>query len=330
MKNSSMMLFFTMTVLSVILIINSNNWMSLWMGLEINMMAFISLIAKSKDHLISESMMMYFLVQSMGSVMVLLMIILNNSLMFYSMASTMTMNVLMMGMCIKLGVPPFHSWFPEMMSKLNWIKGLMLMTWQKIAPMFIMASCMSNLLMLFIILSVLAGALGGLNHTSLRKLIAYSSINHMGWMISCLYFNSNLWMMYLTIYTIMMTPLTVWMHYNKIYFMNQASVMTKTLTEKMVLSLNMLSMGGLPPFIGFYPKWMIIQSMMENGSKIIIIIMVMCSLLTLLYYMRMLTSMFMMNNYMNKWMIKNKNNKTMKMMFLINMMLPLGMYMFTF
>nr|AEH21213.1 NADH dehydrogenase subunit 2 [Himacerus apterus] len=329
MKNSSKLLFLMINIISVFIVLNSNNWISMWMGLEINLMAFIPLMSKINNHLIAESMMMYFLMQSMGSLILLISILSNNMFMFNNMNMNSYMNMIMLlSLMIKLGVAPFHFWFPEVMSKMNWYNCYMLMTWQKVAPMTIMSMIyMEKLMLIMIMMSVITGAIGGLNQTSMRKIMAYSSINHMGWMMSCMYMNNNSWMLYLMLYSIMLMPIIMWLIMNNIYLLNQMSLMTNTIMEKMNMSMTFMSLGGLPPFIGFFPKWMVIQYMIELNLIYILIIMVMFSLLTLFMYMRLISTMLLMNYSLNKWMIKPIKNKLVStIMFMMNMMLPLTMY----
>nr|YP_007025099.1 NADH dehydrogenase subunit 2 [Gorpis annulatus]AEI53342.1 NADH dehydrogenase subunit 2 [Gorpis annulatus] len=329
MKNSSMTMFITIITMSVMMILNSNNWINIWIGLEINMMAFIPMIYKVKNHLTSESCMMYFLIQSMGSMILLCMILITNTLMMTEMMiNTIMSNILIMSMAIKMGVPPFHFWMPEVMNKMNWIKCLMLMTLQKIPLLFTMSLINPTIIMMVLIItSVIMGAMGGLNHTSLRKMMAYSSMNHMGWMMSCIIINKNLWILYMMMYIIITIPLMMWLNYYKLYYINQISMTASTLVSKMTLLINMMSMGGMPPFTGFYMKWMVIKSFTIMNMQFMIVIMIMCSLLTLFYYIRMMSPMFLMHYSMNNWMIKYYSYKFMlTIMFIVNMIMPAAMY----
>nr|YP_009917419.1 NADH dehydrogenase subunit 2 [Nabis ferus]QLF99799.1 NADH dehydrogenase subunit 2 [Nabis ferus] len=330
MKNSSNLLFLSITIFSALVVISSNNWISMWMGLEMNLMAFIPLISKTKNHFLAQSCMMYFLVQSMGSLMMLFVILFNSLIMVHYEAMSNSMSIIiMLSMCIKMGVPPLHFWFPEIMSKMNWMKCYIMMTLQKVAPLTIMSTIGHNsMLMVMITMSVVVGSIGGLNQSSMRKLMAYSSINHMGWMMSCMYINNNSWMMYLLLYTIMLTPILLWLSMYNIYFMNQINVYVNTYLDKLMMSIMMLSLGGLPPFIGFFPKWMVIQYMIEMNMYWTITIMVMCSLLTLYFYMRMISSILLMYSSVNNWLIKPiKTYINSTFMFIMNLMLPIIMYM---
>nr|YP_011010459.1 NADH dehydrogenase subunit 2 [Asclepios annandalei]WPW47087.1 NADH dehydrogenase subunit 2 [Asclepios annandalei] len=326
-KISTKMIMMSTTIMSTLIVLSSENWFSMWMGLEMNMMSFIPLMEKSKNMLSSESKMIYFIIQSMASMMFMFMIIMNPMIMIEeNMINEISMSLITLSMAMKLGMAPMHLWFINIMKKMKWNNCMILMTWQKIAPLYVMSNTSSNnfIMTIMSIISAIIGAIGGINQTSVKNIMAYSSINHLGWITICINHDNETWIKYLIIYSIMIIILTKIMNKKSINFINQMNTNMKTKTEKMSLLIMMLSLGGLPPFIGFLPKWMVIQSLMNNDCKMIIMILMMTSMITLFYYMRMIVPMIMMNNYINKWNIKTTNMKYMYMMnFLINMMLPI-------
>nr|YP_011010654.1 NADH dehydrogenase subunit 2 [Halobates katherinae]WPW47334.1 NADH dehydrogenase subunit 2 [Halobates katherinae] len=329
MKISTKMMMLTTTILSTLLVLSSENWFSMWMGLEINMLSFIPLMEEEKNLMSSESKMIYFIIQSMASMMFIFMITVNPLIMIdENMINYLPMSIITLSMTMKIGMAPMHLWFINIMKKLKWNNVMMLMTWQSIAPLYILSNTNNNILMvnMLAILSALIGAIGGINQTSTKKIMAYSSVNHLGWMVACVLYDNETWMKYLIIYSLMMFILTQSFKKKSINFMNQMNTNMNTKTEKISFIMMMLSLGGLPPFLGFLPKWLVIQSLMNNECKITIMILMMTSMITLFYYMRMITPIIMMNNYINKWNIKSSNMKMTNMMnLLINMMLPITM-----
>nr|AFI54838.1 NADH dehydrogenase subunit 2 [Poecilocoris nepalensis] len=316
--NKSKLLFFLILSYGTIFTLSSNSWISMWMGMEMNMMAFIPLL-NEKNKLSSEAMMIYLLTQSMSSMMFMFSVMMMNLT-----VNQMFNNMMMISLLIKLGAAPFHFWLPEILTKMSWINSAILMTWQKIAPLMIINNMMYNnkIMQLSIIMSVLVGALGGLNQMSLRKIMGYSSINHLGWMLSLSKIKNN-WMSYMCVYTIMVIMMC-WMfnQYNMIHI-NQINNMNMTITEKLTYLTSMMSLGGLPPFLGFLPKWLVIQTLMMNQSYGTIFIMVMSSLLSLFYYMRTMTKLMLTFSTMNKWMMIKSSKQIMNMMLITNMSLPL-------
>nr|QDI93362.1 NADH dehydrogenase subunit 2 [Rubeospineus bicorniger] len=332
MKTSSKTLFFFMMIMSTLMVVNSSSWMSMWMGLEMNLMSFIPLISVSKNTFNSQSIMMYFLIQSLASMM-FIMIILTNKYMFIYMNSDFIKTSVLITMMIKMGMPPFHFWFPEIMNKMKWTMCMLLMTWQKVAPMYIMSLVikLDKTSILVICLSAIMGAIGGLNQTSTRKIMAYSSINHMSWMISCAATFKKSWIMYMMIYSIMMMLMSMMMYEYNIMYINQMNIFFKKKMDKMIMVFLMLSIGGLPPFLGFIPKWIAIQYMISTNEIIMLLIMTTSSLITLSYYLRMSSTMNMSMSHSQKWMYLFKTNKkTSVYLFYMNMMLPVSILLMNF
>nr|UPL65663.1 NADH dehydrogenase subunit 2 [Helcomeria spinosa] len=325
MTNSSKLLFSYILFASTIITLSSSNWLGMWMGLEMNLMSFIPLISKNKDKKSSQAMIIYFLTQSIGSMLFIFSIFINHLIFMLPNELNEMMNMMIMvSMMIKVGAAPFHFWLPEMMANLDWMKCILLMTWQKVAPLSIMYNLMPNnwFFYLSILLSSMIGGLGGLNQTSLRKIFAYSSINHLSWMMMFMSFSAS-WPKYLIIYSIMVIMICSFFSMKKIYFINQLNSSTPSITEKFTCISLMLSMGGLPPFLGFFPKWMVIQSMINSEMFLIILLMMMFSLLTLFYYLRIMINYTMFFSTMNK-INQNNNYYNMKTYYIliINFMMP--------
>nr|YP_009694507.1 NADH dehydrogenase subunit 2 [Eurydema oleracea]QEI26492.1 NADH dehydrogenase subunit 2 [Eurydema oleracea] len=322
MKKSSWLFMLTL-IISTMVTLSSNNWISMWIGLELNMMSFIPLIVNKINKSSSEAAMIYFLIQSVSSMLLIMMVML---LMCKYLVNIN--NILMMiniSLLIKLGAAPFHMWLPEIMSKMEWSKCIILMTWQKIAPLFMMSNLnSSSIINMSIIWSVGIGSLGGINQSSLRKMMGYSSINHLGWMLA-INKSMNLWTMYLMIYSLMVLLVCMMFMNYKMYFINQISSLSMNNTEKTSMFIMMLSMGGLPPFIGFLPKWITIQSMLNNKEIIMILFMVMCSLITLMYYLRIMMNMCLSYNSSIKWSTTYNVKPLMFFTIMINLSLPLIM-----
>nr|UZC53689.1 NADH dehydrogenase subunit 2 [Ultragryllacris pulchra rubricapitis] len=299
-------LLFLITLLSGTLIsISSNSWFSAWMGLEINLLSFIPLMTSPKNILSTEASLKYFLVQALASIIFLFsttyMQIFSDSLLIIN---TFFISLISSTLLLKMGAAPFHFWFPGTMEGLSWTNGFILLTWQKIAPLMLLSYLikMSTFISLIIIISVIIGSLGGLNQTSLRKLLAYSSINHLGWMVAAMFCGENLWELYFTIYTILTLSLIFMFSTFQIFHINQNFIsLTFNPSLKLLLYLTLLSLGGLPPFFGFLPKWMVIQNLISLNALFTVIVMVTMTLITLFYYLRLSFSAFLLSYLQPKW-----------------------------
>lgn len=158
------------------------------------------------------------------------------------------------------------------------------------------------LLIVAILISTLIGAIGGLNQNSLRKLLAFSSINHIGWIISAIIFNENLWLVYFLIYTFLNICVIIMFNKYKIFYLNQIYTLFMGSTViKFSLLTSLLSLGGLPPFLGFIPKWLIIQSLIFIKLNFINIFIICISLITLFYYLKVGFAAFIINYNEFNW-----------------------------
>nr|UEK75584.1 NADH dehydrogenase subunit 2 [Epistrophe zibaiensis] len=306
-NNSSKILFIFILMMSTMITISSNSWLGAWMGLEINLLSFIPLM--SDNNLMSnEASLKYFLTQALASSILLFSSILylyQNSFMnqiFYDNNNYICMMILS-SLLMKSGTAPFHFWFPNVMEGLSWMNSLILMTWQKIGPLMLISYLIiKSMLFWCILLSILIGSLGGLNQTSLRKLMTFSSINHLGWMLMSMYSNESLWITYFFFYTFLSFNLIFLFNMFKLFHMNQLfSLFMFNKPLKFSLFLNLLSLGGLPPFLGFIPKWLTIQYLTFNNQLFMMSVMIVMTLLTLFFYLRLCYTAFMLNYYENNW-----------------------------
>lgn len=204
---------------------------------------------------------------------------------------------------IKRGAAPFHFWFPNVIEGLNWINSLILITWQKIGSLILISYLIIKFIIFWcILLSIIIGSLGGLNQTSLRKLITFSSINHLGWILISIYSNESLWITYFLFYRFLSFNLIFLFNIFKLFHINQLFILfffNKTL--KFSLFLNLLSLGGLPPFLGFIPKWLTIQYLTLNNQLFILTVIIVITLITLFFYLRLCYTAFILNYFENNW-----------------------------
>nr|AMP88113.1 NADH dehydrogenase subunit 2 [Wohlfahrtia magnifica] len=328
-NNSSKIMFFGILLMGTLISISANSWLGAWMGLEINLLSFIPLMSDNKL-MSTEASLKYFLTQALASSVLLfatiLMLLNMNSINCKFFTEMMIFSSLM----LKSGTAPFHFWFPNVMEGLSWVNALILMTWQKIAPLMLISYVIFKpLIITSIILSSLIGALGGLNQTSLRKLMAYSSINHLGWMLAAMYNNNLLWLNYFMFYSFLSFTMILMFYMFKISHINQLfSVFFYSKTMKFFLVFNLLSLGGLPPFLGFLPKWIVIQSLTFNNQLFLLTFLVLTTLITLYFYMRLSYSALMLNYTENNWMNYSsyKTNNLLIFMF-CSFLSSLGLFM---
>nr|ANW06498.1 NADH dehydrogenase subunit 2 [Scutiger liupanensis] len=286
--------------LGTIITMSSHHWLLAWAGLEINTLAIIPLMASMHHPRAIEATTKYFLTQAAAAALILFASI-NNAWITGEWATIVSMNplsttLLSIALTIKLGLAPFHFWLPDVLQGLTLNTGLILTTWQKLAPMTLMFMLAPNLytplLLLMAVLSVLVGGWGGLNQTQIRKILAYSSIAHLGWMIAIMSVCPPLAMFNLAVYILMTTSMFLTFHLlSSTNISSLASSWTKTPVITVLASLALLSMGGLPPLSGFFPKLLILTELVKQNTVMIASIMALSGLISLFFYVRLLYSL---------------------------------------
>nr|AGU68718.1 NADH dehydrogenase subunit 2 [Ptilinopus jambu]AGU68723.1 NADH dehydrogenase subunit 2 [Ptilinopus jambu] len=276
--------------------ISSSHWVMAWTGLEINTLAIIPLISKSHHPRAIEATIKYFLVQATASALLL----------FSSMSNAWSTGqwditqlthptsclLLTIAIAMKLGLVPFHFWFPEVLQGSSMTTALLLSTALKFPPITILFltshSLNPTLLTTMAIASAALGGWMGLNQTQIRKILAFSSISHMGWMTIITIYNPNLTLLTFYLYALMTS--TVFLTLNTTKTLKLATMMTswtKTPMLNATLMLTLLSLAGLPPLTGFLPKWLIIQELTKQEMTATATIMATLSLLGLFFYLRL-------------------------------------------
>nr|WKU84058.1 NADH dehydrogenase subunit 2 [Orthoprosopa multicolor] len=334
-NNSAKIMFLFILMTSTMITISANSWLSAWMGLEINLLSFIPLM--SDNNLMSnEASLKYFLTQALASSILLFSTILfmyQNNFMIQNFINDYVNSMILSALLMKSGAAPFHFWFPNVMEGLSWMNSLILMTWQKIGSLMLISYLIIKFMLFWcILLSVIIGALGGLNQTSLRKLMTFSSINHLGWMIMSMYSNESLWITYFLFYSFLSFNLVFLFNMFKLFHINQLfSLFFFNKTLKFSLFLNLLSLGGLPPFLGFIPKWLTIQYLTFNNQLFMMTIMIIMSLVTLFFYLRLCYTAFMLNYFENNWTFNiHWNNFLMNLYLLFSFISSFGLFIISF
>nr|AIG23592.1 NADH dehydrogenase subunit 2 [Pseudochirulus herbertensis] len=275
----------------------SNHWLLAWMGLEINTLAIIPMMTHPNHPRATESAIKYFLTQATASMMIMFAIIYNawmtNQWSLSQMYNNPASTLMTLALAIKLGLAPFHFWLPEVTQGIPLLSGMILLTWQKVAPMSLLyqisPSLNTKILITLAISSTLLGGWGGLNQTHLRKILAYSSIAHMGWMIIIILINPTMTLINLLIYII--TTLTLFLmlnHSSMTKIKSISNLWTKSTPMTIIILLTLLSLGGLPPLTGFMPKWLILQELATHNNLTTAILMALSALLSLFFYMRII------------------------------------------
>nr|QNS38415.1 NADH dehydrogenase subunit 2 [Nyctiprogne leucopyga] len=290
------LIFYTSLLLGTTITISSNHWAMAWTGLEINTLAIVPLISKSHHPRAVEAAIKYFLVQAAASALLLFSSMTNawatGQWDITQLTHPTSCLLLTAALAMKLGLVPFHFWFPEVLQGSSLTTALLLSTMMKFPPttiLFLTSNSLNPTLMTTMALTSTAlGGWMGLNQTQIRKILAFSSISHLGWMAIIVTYNPKLTLMTFYLYTIMTA--TIFFTLNTTKTTKLSTVMTswtKTPMLNATLMLTLLSLAGLPPLTGFLPKWLIIQELTKQEMATAATIIAMLSLLGLFFYLRL-------------------------------------------
>nr|AER58999.1 NADH dehydrogenase subunit 2 [Thripadectes melanorhynchus]AGP50548.1 NADH dehydrogenase subunit 2 [Thripadectes melanorhynchus melanorhynchus] len=331
-------------ILGTTITISSNHWAMAWTGLEINTLAILPLISNPHHPRAIEATTKYFLVQAAASTLLLFSSTTNALLTGQWDITQLTHPIpcllMTVAISIKLGLVPFHFWFPEVLQGSSLTTALLLSTIMKFPPisLFLLTSPSLNYTLLTI-LAISSAALGGwmgLNQTQIRKVLAFSSISHLGWMTIIIIYHPKLTLITFYLYCLMTTTIFTTLNTTKtLKLSSMMTAWTKIPSLSATLMLSLLSLAGLPPLTGFLPKWLIIQELTKQEMTPMATIIALLSLLGLFFYLRLaycatITLPPNSSNYMKQWQTNKPVNILIPtMMTLTTMLLPLSPMIFT-
>nr|ATG83379.1 NADH dehydrogenase subunit 2 [Ailuronyx seychellensis] len=300
---------------STIITMSSHHWILAWIGLELNTLSIMPIIMKPHHPRATEATTKYFLIQTLAAALILFASTMNawqtGQWSIINTTSNLAATTMTMAIMLKLGLAPIHFWYPEVIQGTTLSTALIISTWQKIAPLtllyLMMNSLPTNTLLTLGLTSTVIGGLMGLGQTQTRKIMAFSSIAHMGWLVTALTLSPTLSTLTIMMYMILTTTM----------FSSLNHTQTKTITDlgaswtqsPMLLTLTMatlMSLGGLPPLTGFMPKWLIIKNLTAMDLNLLSVLLTLSTLPSLFFYIRMaylttLTSPPHTTNTEHKW-----------------------------
>nr|AFP67634.1 NADH dehydrogenase subunit 2 [Pachydactylus punctatus] len=321
---------------STIITMSSHHWLLAWLGLELNTLSILPIIMKPHHPRATKATTKYFLIQTTAAALILFASTLNawktGHWNILSPSSPTSNIILLSAILLKLGIAPAHLWYPDIIQGSNMLTALTVSTWQKLAPLSLPTYVMNTTtaILLLGLLSVAIGGWAGLNQTQTRKIMAFSSIAHMGWLMMALTTNPHLTTLTLITYLLMTTAT----------FLSLTSTTTKTLQDlgttwshspalATMTVLTLLSLGGLPPLTGFMPKLLILKELILMNLTPTSTLLAMISLPSLYFYTRMVYFTIITtppNTTCTKhtWRLSNnKNTNPTLIMSLATMLLPI-------
>jgi NADH-quinone oxidoreductase subunit N len=325
--------FYTLSLfalLGVMLLISANSLVTVYLGLELISLSSYALVAYDRDSPRgSEAAMKYFVLGSMASGMLLY-----GMSMIYGATGTLDLQLvaestqraggdntllifglvfLVVGLAFKLGVVPFHMWIPDVYEGAPVATTLFISSVPKMAA-FAMAIRLlqtglgalqddwSQMLAILAALSIVLGNLAAIAQSNIKRMLAYSTISHMGFVLLGLLpgtaegFGAG--MFYVIVYSLMSAAA-----FGMVIALSARGVEAEKLTDfkglnsrnswyAAIMAMVMFSMAGVPVFVGFFAKWLVIKAALDAGLVWLAILAVVFSVVGAFYYIRVVKLMY--------------------------------------
>ncbi len=322
-----------LSILGMMVMVSGYSLLTLYLGLEILSLSLYTLIAIARDRSEAvEAALKYFVLGAIASGLLLygmsMIYGISGSLnigeiMAFSSSATLASRdilvlnfglvFLVIGIAFKLGAVPFHMWVPDVYQGAPTSVTMFISTVPKIAAVAMlvrllvdglgmMQSYWSDLFIMLAILSIALGSIVALLQTNIKRLLAYSTISHIGFVL--LGFSTGVVSGYgAAVFYILAYVLMSLAAFGVIILLNKKGFEADLISDYKGLSKHspwfalmmlivMLSMAGMPPFIGFYAKLLILQQVVSSGMIIVAIIAVVFAVISAYYYLQIIKSMY--------------------------------------
>ncbi len=325
--------FFTLSLfalLGVMLLISANSLLMTYLGLELISLSVYALVAfDRKSGRGSESAMKYFVLGSMASGMLLYGMSMiygaTGSLVLPDIAAAISIQggddillifglvFVVVGIAFKFGVVPFHMWIPDVYEGAPPAVTLFISSVPKLAAFAMAYRFLSSglgdlhvhwqsMLAALAVLSIILGNLAAIMQTNIKRMLAYSTISHMGFVMLGLLpgsaFGFGASMYYVIVYGIMSVA-----SFGMVILLSASGVEAENLDDfkglnqrspfyAAIMGLVMFSMAGVPPMVGFFAKLMVLKAVIEAGMMWLAVAAVVFAVIGAFYYLRVIKYMY--------------------------------------
>lgn len=319
------------TLLGLMLLVSSYNFISFYLAIElISLSSYILAASQKKSVFSTEAALKYFVLGAIGSGFILFgssLIYLYTgslnfgtiSLIFSNISDLMKISgalygfiFLLAGILFKIGAAPFHMWLPDVyegspnnitalfsiVPKIAFIGILIRLffdTFHHVSVYF------ENIIYISCISSLLIGSIATLRQKKIKRLMAYSSISHVGYILLAFVSNNLMNIQYIIFYLIIYILMTVnlWIVFISLrknnrpvkYITDLTNLLENNKMLTMILVFTLFSMMGIPPFAGFFSKFFIIYSAVNGGYFGLALFAILLSTIGAFYYLRLIKIM---------------------------------------
>ncbi len=333
-KNFEIPILLLFSTLGMMLMISANNLMSMYLAIELQSLSLYVAAAIKRDSISSaESGVKYFILGALSSG-----ILLYGFSLIYGFSGSMSFNdinfyllkyeslnlglifglvFVMVGLAFKVSAVPFHMWTPDVYEGApNSITAFFAIVPKIAAVALIFRFCLvpfenfyfewSQIVLFLSVASMFLGAIAAIAQTNIKRLLAYSSIGHIGYILIALVSANNdgvkaasIYMFSYIIMNIAIFAIILSIRVKNEYLVKISDLKGLSKTNPIVsllISIIMLSMAGIPPFIGFFGKFYIFIAAIQKELYILSILGVIASVISAFYYLRIIKIMYFDEN----------------------------------
>ena len=311
--------------MGALVVIVTDNLFILYLGLELQTFPIFILISKNRLWLkSSEAGLKYFVLGALSSGVFLLGTTLifsqGLSLNIYeyrdyyynsNYLSSLSWGMIILPLFFKVGLAPLHFWVPDIYEGSNWKTIGILSTIPKLSVIYFIFQIQSvtKLLIISASISVIIGVLGALNQTKMKRLLGYSGITHVGFLILLFYSITSQYLMlpnfYIFVYMVTLVALIlsiVQLNLTKDSYLVELQNRQKNQLENLMIIILILSLAGIPPLSGFISKWLLFVSLLDSNYISLCVLCVIFSFIGAFYYLRLIKIIYFERNlFFNAW-----------------------------
>lgn len=274
-----------------------NSLLTIWILIEVVLVFIIGFMTLNKSYGVIELMMKYFVIQVFVSLVFLIF------LRFYMFNLWARRDWwLIWFVVVKLRLFPFHQWFILILGKLDWLSFFILSRIVKFLPALIRFYIIQLIdIWPLVISTLIICSVSGLNNCSVQKMLGYSSIIHICWIICSLVSGKVLFLIYFLSYLSIIFWVRVLIIKGNIFFVGQIKRGGIDILSKRLTFLYVLSLAGFPPFLGFLIKWVVVFMCSTFSSKWMIFVLLITSLISTFFYLQTFFTLIMVHGLSVKW-----------------------------
>uniref|UniRef100_A0AAU6QCH7 NADH-ubiquinone oxidoreductase chain 2 n=1 Tax=Aspidophiura sp. TaxID=3135528 RepID=A0AAU6QCH7_9ECHI len=292
---------YTIVLVAAIIISQiSSHWIVVWIILGLSSISMIPIISRNTTPRAVEASVKYFIFQALASA-----ILLGGILVRYinigtfgteGIYTTVEGVFILLALVIKIGLFPAHFWFIDVVSGLQFYQCFYVIVISKLIPLIfiinISTEFLSNAYLIVGCSSVLIGSVLGTSQVQTRKIMAFSSVAHLGWIVIIIpYTNYIVPLLLFSCYIVVIGLALEQCNNMSLYSIGNARKQSQS-SEVLLFLISLISLGAFPPTIGFLYKWIMFIIIIKEGLFMVAAFLIIMSVISLYFYLNLAFNIF--------------------------------------